>query len=465
MSTAIRTYTGLAITDLDEFLFGRCPQPLSVGHGLEIGSGTVRPEINFTLPPMSITAATMPAVLDEYAAIIDELCARAVALGLPGLLVEFELLPELTATPEWGAEVTRTLRAALDRCHERHGLPSALRVTPNDLREFVRPPLMRMGEEWKQMVRSFELCADAGADLLAIESTGGKEVHDDALLAGDLPGVAFALGVLAPHDMAFLWDRIVSIASAHGAIASGDTACAFGNTAMVLAETRHIPRVWAAVIRVMTVARSLVAYEHGAVGPSKDCAYEGPYVKAITGCPISMEGAEAACAHLSAVGNIARATADLWSNESVANVKLLGGMAPTVSLEQLCYATRLMNAATERGHALMLRDLFVASDASLDPQAHVLAPDVVLELAAAIVQEPTPYRRVRRAALATLESLRGGHAAGGLALSKAERSWLDRLSAAADELPEDEQTLVESMSGALDSTKVRLDQYDLDGVG
>ena len=65
MSTAIRTYTGLAITDLDEFLFGRCPQPLSVGHGLEIGSGTVRPEINFTLPPMSITAATMPAVLGE----------------------------------------------------------------------------------------------------------------------------------------------------------------------------------------------------------------------------------------------------------------------------------------------------------------------------------------------------------------------------------------------------------------
>jgi hypothetical protein len=31
-------------------------------------------------------------------------------------------------------------------------------------------------------------------------------------------------------------------------------------------------------------------------------------------------------------------------------------------------------------------------------------------------------------------------------------------------LPEDEQMLVESMSGALDSTKVRLDQYDLDGV-
>ena len=32
---------------------------------------------------------------------------------------------------------------------------------------------------------------------------------------------------------------------------------------MVLAEMRHIPRVWAAVIRVMSVPRSLVAYERG----------------------------------------------------------------------------------------------------------------------------------------------------------------------------------------------------------
>jgi len=266
--------------------------------------------------------------------------------------------------------------------------------------------------------------------------------------------------------MAFLWDRIVTVADEHGVIASGDTACGFGNTAMVLAEGRFIPRVWAALVRVMTVPRSLVAYERGAIGPSKDCAYEGPYLKAITGCPIALEGAEAACAHLSPVGNIARATADLWSNESVQNIKLLGGMAPTVSLEQLAYATRLMNAATARGSELELRDLFVASDASLDPQAHVLRPDVVLELASQIVAEPTPYRRVRRAALATLESLRGAVAAGALTLSRAESSWLDRLSAAADELPESEDQLVEAMlvPGRIDLSKVRLDEYELKRV-
>ena len=342
------SYSTLAIGDLDSFVFGRCPAPVRVGNELTIGAGTVYPELNFTLPPMSINAQTMPAVCREYASMVDEALSRAVALQVPGVVVEFELLPELTDVPEWGAEVTAVLREALDRHHDRDGLACALRVTPNDIREFIRPPLMRRGEKWERMLRSFELCAEAGADMLAIESTGGKEVHDDALIAGDLPLALLALGVLAPRDMAFLWDAIVEVARRHGCVPSGDSACGFANTAMVLADLRHIPRVWAAAIRVMSVARTLVAFERGAIGPSKDCAYEGPYLKAITGCPISLEGAEAAVAHLSPIGNIAKATADLWSNESVANVKLLGGMAPTVSMEQLAYATRLMNAATVR---------------------------------------------------------------------------------------------------------------------
>jgi methanol---5-hydroxybenzimidazolylcobamide Co-methyltransferase len=462
MTATGRHYTNLAIADLDQFVFGRCTHPLTVGHGLEIGAGTVHPELNFTLPPMAISSSTIEQVRAEYAAMIDDACARAVALEVRGLVVEFELLPELTSEPAWGADVTAILRDTLDRYHDRHGLISALRVTPNDIREFVRPPLMRTGARWERMIESFERCADAGADLLAIESTGGKELHDDALVSADLPAATFALGVLAPRDMAFLWDAIVQVAHDHDAIASGDTACGFGNTAMVLAETRHIPRVWAAVIRVMTVARSLVAFERGALGPSKDCAYEGPYLKAITGCPIAMEGAEAACAHLSQVGNIARATADLWSNESVANIKLLGGMAPTVSLEQLVYSTRLMNAALETGRELELRDLFVLSDASRDPQAHVLRPDVVLDLAGQIVEEPTPYLRTRRAALATVESLRRARDGGVLALGRAETKWLDRLSTTAEELPEDESEFVEQMLGHVDRTKFLLDQYELE---
>ena len=94
--------------------------------------------------------------------------------------------------------------------------------------------------------------------------------------------------------------------------------------------------------------------EEGAVGPDKDCGYEGPFLKAITGIPISMEGKTASCAHLSPVGNIASACTDLWSNESVQNIKLLAGMAPTVYMEQLEYDTRLMNQAIKGGRESIL---------------------------------------------------------------------------------------------------------------
>ena len=191
---------------------------------------------------------------------------------------------------------------------------------------------------------------------------------------------------------------------------------------MVLAEMRHIPRVWAAVIRVMTVARSLVAFERGAEGPSKDCAYEGPYLKAITGYPISLEGAESAVATSRRSATSPTRRADLWSNESVANIKLLGGMAPTVSLERLVYATRLMNAAIETGAEHELRDLFVISDSRRDPQAYVLRPDVVIDISRKIIAESGAYARTRTAAVETLATLTAAHGRGELTIPKRELS-------------------------------------------
>ena len=322
---------------------------------------------------------------------------------------------------------------------------------------------MREGEFVEKMLKSCALCGQAGADFYAIESTGGKEIHDDAILNGDLAASVFSLGVLASRDMAWLWEKIVSMGHQFGVIPAGDTACGFANTAMVLAEQKFIPRVWAAVIRVMSVPRSLVAYEQGALGPSKDCAYEGPYIKAITGVPIALEGAEAACAHFSPIGNIAKAVPDLWSNESVNNVKLLSGMAPTVSLEQLAYAARLMNTAASSGleGARQLRDWFTESDAGRDPQAYVLRPDVVLEIAAEIIEEPTAYLRTRRAAQATLAKLRQAGESGALTYSKIEQRWLERLSKASDALPENEEAFIDQMIGQIDREKINLDQYDL----
>jgi len=458
-----KAYTRPAIANLDEFVFGRSPHPLTLKNGLVIGNGIVYPELNFTLPVMEISAQSMPEVRSQYTQMITEACQRAVELQTPALVVEFELLPELTRFPQWGAEVTAILREHLTKAEATHGIRTALRVTPNDIREFDRPPHLRQGELLDCMFRSFAMCTRAGADMLAIESTGGKEVHDDAIVNANLPLSVFALGILGSRDMAFLWDRIVAISSEHGAIASGDSACGFANTAMVLAEQKSIPRVWAATIRVMSVARSLVAFERGAVGPSKDCAYEGVYLKAITGCPVSLEGSEAACAHFSPIGNIAKAVADLWSNESVQNVKLLGGMAPTVSLEQLVYATRLMNVASSQGpaSARLLRDWFVDSDAARDPQAFVLRPDVVLDIAREILEEPTPYLRTRRAAIATLARLRQAHSDGTLMIPKNELRWLDRFSREADALSGDEAEFIHLMKAEVDPSCIRLDEYGL----
>jgi methanol--5-hydroxybenzimidazolylcobamide Co-methyltransferase len=156
----------------------------------------------------------------------------------------------------------------------------------------------------------------------------------------------------------------------------------------------------------MSAARSLVAFEHGAQGPSKDCAYEGPVLKAITGCPISMEGKSAACAHFSPVGNIASAMCDLWSNESVQNIRLLSGNAPEAFAELLAYDCRLMNVATQHGQQNVLRDWLTESDEHLSPQAVLLSPVSTLRIARAIVSVAEDYGRTvaaGREAVALLE--------------------------------------------------------------
>ena len=246
---------------------------------------------------------------------------------------------------------------------------------------------------------------------------------------GNIPGIVFALGVLAPRDMAWLWDNISSICGRGDrmVVPGGDTACGFANTAMQLAHQKMLPEVLAAVVRAMSAARSLVAFEHGAIGPSKDCAYEGPVIKAITGCPIAMEGKSATCAHFSPLGNIASAMCDLWSNESVQNVRLLSGNAPEAYAETLAYDCRLMNVATARNQALTLRDWLTESDEWLSPQAAILSPRAVCRIAEAIVGAPDTYRRTVAAGQTAVAILREGQAAGTLKLAPKERNWLDRI--------------------------------------
>ena len=440
------TYKQLTIPEASQLVFGRAARPVECGFGLTIGAGQVFPEVNFTLPAITIDAANWSQVLAHYEEMAHNILRRAIALQTPGLVLEFELLPAMTETPQWGAEITVLLRRHLRQAHEKHGLRSALRVTPTDIRDQRKPPELRSGHPWEQLKRSFELCIEAGADIISIESVGGKEVHDPGLMYGDVRSIAFALGVLAPRDMAWLWGEITRLcASGRQAVPGGDTACGFANTAMQLAHQKMLPEVLAAVVRAMSSVRSLVAFEQGAVGPSKDCAYEGPVVKAITGCPISMEGKSAACAHFSPMGNIAAAMCDLWSNESVQNVRLLSGNAPEAFTEMLAYDCRLMNTATRSGAALTLRQWLVDSDEWLSPQAAVLSPRATIEIATAIVQADSHYHAVVAAGLAAVGILNRALAGGALTLGKKEAGWLERIESELQLLPADEATLLDEM--------------------
>jgi methanol--5-hydroxybenzimidazolylcobamide Co-methyltransferase len=458
-------FKSLAIEDPSELIFGVAPKPVTTSSGMVIGGGTVYPELNFTLPAMKIDASTMCEVRRHYEQIIEGALRRAAELAAPGVVIEFETLPPMTENPAWGLEIARILLEGMQDEFARSGLKSVLRMTPNDNREFERPPLMRRGRYWDAMLELFEGSAAAGAELLSIESVGGKELHDEALINGDLAGSLFSLCILGVRDMQFLWTSLQKIATRYGVKCAGDTACGFGNTAMVLAEQKMIPRVFAAVVRAITAVRSLVAYECGAVGPGKDCGYENPILKAITGYPMAMEGKTSACAHLSPMGNLAAACCDTWSNESVQNIKLLGGMAPTCYMEQLVYDCRLMNTASSHGKASaqLLQRWLVESDAAKDPQAFILSPDASVKLARVIVDSNSHYDAGINVARKAVELLRDAYSQRKLKIEPNEVVWFDRTQDELEELPESESEFIAEQLARADHSRFLPEEYDLKG--
>ena len=189
-----------------------------------------------------------------------------------------------------------------------------------------------------------------------------------------------------------------------------------------------------------------MAFEHGAVGPSKDCAYENPIIKAITGCPISMEGKSAACAHFSPLGNIASAMCDLWSNESVPERPAPLGQCPG----GLRRTARLRLSPHERGDvpgpspvASRLADRIgrMAQPAGGGPLAAGRA-----RIAAAIVGTPGDYPRTIAAGQAATEILKEGHATDRLKLVPKERRWLGRIEEELAALPADEDEFRREMT-------------------
>jgi methanol---5-hydroxybenzimidazolylcobamide Co-methyltransferase len=456
-------YKNLVINDPSQLIFGNAPYPVKTRRGLNIGGGQVYSELNFTLPVMSINEQTLPQVYEHYRQITEGALERALHLKSKGVILEFETLLEMTKTPSIGVEIIRIMNEICENYYQKHGLASEIRLTPNDLREFERPALQRTSALLEPMFQLFEEGMIAGGDLLSIESTGGKEVSDEALMMCDIKAVLFSLAILGVRDMQFMWKRIVALARQHGKIPAGDSACGFANTAMVLADKKYIPTVFAALVRVISVVRSIVAVEEGALGPDKDCAYEGPFLKAITGIPISMEGKTAACAHLSPVGNISSACADLWSNESVQNIKLLSGMAPTAYMEQLEYDVRLMNTAIKKGtdYSHTLQQLLVESDVYTDTQALVLDPVNVIRISSALVRGDSYVANGRNGALEFLDILEETLESGRMTLPEMETSYIPILREELESIPDSESDFIEMMLPQLDPSKFILSEYGL----
>ena len=166
----IMRFTDLSISDPQQLVFGSAPQPVTTRRGLRIGEGMVYPELNFTLPSMTVKQESMEAVKKQYRGMITSALTRAEELNAPGLVVELETVPPMTENPEWGLDVVKILVEALEAAP----MKTALRVTPNDNREFERPPVLRSGRYWEAMRELFRGASEAGADFVSIESEIGR---------------------------------------------------------------------------------------------------------------------------------------------------------------------------------------------------------------------------------------------------------------------------------------------------
>lgn len=382
-------FHSLEIRSWNDLIFGVSKYPLRYGFNLEVGKGAVIPEIKYF--PKRGSDRDPEALKREYREITESVLKRAVDLGLDSIQLETEQTFVVTRNPSLGGEITGIQKSIMERFFEEYGLKSALRVTVADIRELGGD--MRHGEEVSLILESFDKAADNGADVLSIESIGGKEVFNYSIIRQDIEGILFSVGILGSLDMEFLWREITRIARNHRVIAGGDTDCAHSNTAMVLAggtKTSIISHTLAAVVRAIGAARSLVAFEQGAEGPGKDCGYENVIIKAITGRPMSMEGKASASAHSSLVGNVAAAACDLWSNEQIENIMLYGGLAPQAFVEILGYDVMLMNEALRNGFGFILRDLLAAANPP-DPQVFVLSPEGAWMIGKAIVRYAEDY--------------------------------------------------------------------------
>lgn len=433
-------YTSMAYQSADEMVFGSAKYPVKYGRDFEVGAGYVYPEL---VPhPRPGSEESKKSLVREYEKMVNDVLERCVQLGFPGIQVELEHVYQMTRNPDWGGEIAATTKRLMEDYYRKYGLKSAIRATIADYRKPDEENL-RESSALKNILATFEASAAGGADNLSIESMGGKEISDYAIVRQDIRGVLFGIGVLGSRDVEFLWKQIVDIANKYGATPGGETDCAQANVAMFMAGgylDKSVPHTFAAVCRSIAAARTLVAYEQGARGPTKDCGYEDPIIKSIAGVPIAMEGKTCACAHADLLGNLVAAVCDLWSNEAVEYHDMFGGSSAAVFTEILGYDVAMMNTAIKMGKEKDLRDIMINSDKYRDTHGFILAPDNAYEIGKAIIgNADSYYSRARAAAIKAAELMRADEK---LLLSDFEKGILESTYKTLLELPDKEDDFI-----------------------
>ncbi len=433
--------TSMAYSSGEEMIFGTAKKPVTTKRGIEIGGGYVHPEV---VPhPRPGSEKTKKTLLREYERANGDALERMTIVGHPTLQVENEHIFQMTHNPDWGAEIAAQTARQMDEYLEKYGLRASYRATIADLR---KPDMhdMRNSEYTQDVIESFKACAKY-ADIISIESMGGKEIFDHSIIRNDITGILFGIGVLGSRDMEWMWNQIVEIARENNCIPGGDTNCSEANTAMFMAgglTSKDVPHVIAALSRAIAASRTLVAYECGAQGPTKDCAYEDPIIKAMAGVPISTEGKTSACAHSDLCGNLIMAVCDLWSNEAVEYHDMFGATTTSVFAEILGYDCAMLNTAIELGYQQQMKEILVNSDMYRDSHSLVLAPNNAWEVGNAIVSNRSKgyYASARAGALKAAEIIRNDPR---MKLTAHEREALDNAVRELEGLPDDEGNFID----------------------
>ncbi len=445
---AVTRYTSMAYDSADDMVFGFAKKPVSYGFGLKIGAGYVIPEINYA--PRPGTEKDPAKLRKEYVDYITkDVLDRAVTVGFPNVQLETEWVSQMNQA-KLSAPVVEGQKEMCEKYHEEYGVNCGTRQTIPDQREAdhgLRTGMDAAHQYPEKLFECAEIACENGADNLSCETVGGKEFADYAVTNGDIIAFLFGVGYLGSIDMTYVWQEFSEIAKKNRCVAGGDTNCSGANVAMFMAGgmmDQDVQKTFSAVTRAISAARTLAAWESGAMGPDKDCGYEGPIVKAIAGKPCAQEGKNCQCAHCDLQGNLIAQCCDLWSNESVEYHPEFGGSSVQCWFGSIGYESALMNTAIQLKQEKTLRDLYMYTDRTRGPEAYVLAYDHAYEIGKVIAQDGNDlYLRAKNAGLKAAYILLKGYESKELGLTAKQLDTLQDINKKLSALPDDADKFVD----------------------